>query len=220
MDVRGELLEVERQIECGDERAKEKFWRLVGRIKRSEDVDDETVEVAARIRETIFGKRLVLGYKTGLAAFTFAFLLAYATTLNIASLEFELKYVAALFAELSTVYFAFLLGRCLASAATGIRLEGFYRYNPIEFGVKVEYRSYLKASQKARTIFFGIPILWIHLVLVSHFILLWWIDKTAAIIPGTLAATYLPFSYIVHRKLKTGELHRFLRELKILRELG
>ncbi len=209
-----ELLEVEREVLSGNEEAKKKFWKIVGKIKRSE-VSDEVIEKAVEIRERIFGKRVILSARAGGLIFLVMFFLSYALFLHLARIGAGL--LVLLLVELSVVYFAYLVGRCLSSLITGIKIAGFYKYTPVEFGVKIDYGSYLRASQMRRAMFFGIPILWVHAVLLSQIV--WNIGDSAALIPGVLLVTYLPFSYVVHKKLKTGELHRFLRELKILREL-
>ena len=180
------------------------------------------MEKAAEIRKTLLKKKIILSHKTGAILFSLGLILAYSLFPWISlysNLEGILLYIVAFLSEALVLYFSFLTGRCLGSLLSGIKFEGFYMYDPLEFGVRIEYVSYLKATQGKRTLLFGIPILWEHIIMISQVIILWHYKSPAIWIPLAFLIIMLPFMLVIHKKAKTGELHRFFRELKILREI-
>jgi hypothetical protein len=203
-------------------RLKKEFWRIIGKIKRLPEVSDEIAGRAAEIHSLLFIKRTVLDFRNGALVFSGFLVLTYSLFFWIA-LHAELKNfqksLLALFVEFPILYLSFLTGRCLAGVISGIKFKGFYRYNPFELGLRLDYYSYLRAGQQRRVLLFGIPILWEHLILLSQLIVLLKYNQSLIWIPGIFLISNLPFSYLIHKKLKTGELHRFLREMKILREI-
>lgn len=128
---------------------------------------------------------------------------------------------ALLFAvESAVVYSSFIVGRLIGSLITGIKITGFYRYNPLELGMKLDIVSYLKAKQKNRVIFFLTPIVFENLVFLFQSFLLVYLNNEFYWVPLVLVILNFLFSYAIYKFKKTGELYRFIREVKILRELS
>ncbi len=211
MSILDELEDIERKLARGEdvEKVRREFWKVVGKIKRS-GVSDEVVLKASELREKLFRGKIVMGYRLGAAVFTVGFLTSYVLFILFAD-----QLLVAVLIELAVVYFAFLLGRIMGAAISGIGVDGFYKYNPLEFGVKVNYRDYLRAKQSERVVLYAFAIVWIHVVLLTQLALVY--PSEAFVIPLFLLIVYLPFSYIIHLKLKTGELSRLIKELRILR---
>ena len=186
------------------------------------EVSDEVARRAAEVHSILFKKKIVLSFRNGALVFSALLITSYALFFWIAfqpGLGSLYKVLLAFVVESFVLYSSFLTGRCLGGMISGIRFEGFYRYNPAELGLKLDYHSYLRAGQQNRVLLFGTPILWEHLVLLSQVIVMWIYNHFLIWIPLLLLISNLPFSYLIHRKLKTGELHRFLREMRILREI-
>jgi len=226
MELLTELEEIEKRLrnEGDNPQVRRDFWKIVGKIKRmpSSEVDELVLHKVAEIRKNLLKKKIILSHKTGAILFSLDLILAYSLFLWISlysNLEGVLLYIVAFPSEALVLYFSFLTGRCLSSLLSGIKFEGFYMYDPLEFGVRIEYVSYLKATQGKRTLLFGIPILWEHIIMISQVIILWHYKSPAIWIPLAFLIIMLPFMLVIHKKAKTGELHRFLRELKILREI-
>ncbi len=221
MNVFEALKAVEEKIKRGED-AKKDFWKLVGVIKRTEEVDEEVLIRIAKLRDEIFDKQLILSLKSGIAIFTSLIVLTNALFFLIASenLQFLLK-AALLFAvESAVVYSSFIVGRLIGSLITGIKITGFYRYNPLELGMKLDIVSYLKAKQKNRVIFFLTPIVFENLVFLFQSFLLVYLNNEFYWVPLVLVILNFLFSYAIYKFKKTGELYRFIREVKILRELS
>ncbi|ADC64214.1 hypothetical protein Ferp_0022 [Ferroglobus placidus DSM 10642] len=215
------LKAVEEKIRRG-ENAREDFWKLVGIVKRSKSVDEETLVRIAKIREEIFDKKLVLSLKSGTVIFASLVVLSNMLFLLISfkNLQFLLK-AALLFAvESAVIYSSFIVGRLIGSLITGIKILGFYRYNPLELGMKLDIVSYLKAEQKNRVIFFLTPIVFENSVFLFQSLLLVYFNNEFYWVPLLLAISNLLLSYAVYKIKKTGELYRLIREIKILRELS
>ncbi len=216
MDKDAVLRELEEIKKSGD---KNRFWRIVGVVKREDVIDEDVVDEIARVRDAIFDVNVVVGYRLGAAIFFLLFIASYTFLLYLVYVELNwlIKLVLAVLLESLVLYFSFLTGRCLGSLITGIKFVGFYRYNPLELGLKLDYRSYLRAGKVRRVLLFATPILFEHVVLLSQVLILLALSSYLFLLPLLLLAVNLPFSYLVHKKLRTGELHRFLRELRILR---
>jgi len=78
--------------------------------------------------------------------------------------------------EFFVLYFTFLVGRIISGLLTDIKFEGFYKFSPQEFGMKLDYVSYLKSTQKNRAVFFDFTILWEHIILMFQLLLLGCLD--------------------------------------------
>lgn len=220
MNLPNELERIEKKLKKGED-AKREFWMLVGRIKRSNVLDDDVLARVASIRDEVFGRRVLFGFKAGFLAFLFLFILSNALLypITIKPMPENLKLAGIVGVELTALYTSFLVGRCLSAIITGIRVDGFYRYTPLEFGVKMDYMSYLKASQRDRVLLYSGAIVLEHITMLAHTLFLLSMKSSYWIIPAFFLTVNLPFSYLMHRLAKTGELHRLLREYKILREI-
>ncbi|MBE8538777.1 hypothetical protein [Geoglobus acetivorans] len=220
MNILDELEKIEKKLKKGED-AKREFWMLVGRIKRSNVLDDDMLARVASIRDEMFDRRILFGFKAGFLAFLFLFILSYALLYLIAfkPLPDNLRLAGIVGVELTALYTSFLVGRCLSAILTGIKVDGFYRYTPLEFGVKINYLSYLKASQRDRVLLYSGAIVLEHVTMLVHTLFLLSIKSIYWIIPAFFLTVNLPFSYLMHRMVKTGELHRLIREFRILREM-
>ena len=219
VDISENLSEIERRFESGED-VRRDFWKLVGEVKRSGIEDEEIIERISRIRDALFGRRMVMGFRKGFILFSVLFAL-FNILFFIASLVLEngpFKAIAILGAEIGVIYSSFLTGRCIGAVISGIGVDGFYRYTPLELGVKMNYRSYLRARPESRVILFSAAIVLEHLILAAHTLFLMSINSYW-IIPALILAANLPFSYLIHKYARTGELHRLLRELRILRDI-
>ncbi len=221
MNVFEALKAVEEKIKRGED-AKKDFWKLVGVIKRTEEVDEEVLIRIAKLRDEIFDKQLILSLKSGIAIFTSLIVLTNVLFFLIASENFQFLLKAALLfaVESAVVYSSFIVGRLIGSLITGIKITGFYKYNPLELGMKLDIVSYLKAKQKNRVIFFLTPIVFENLVFLFQSFLLAYLNNEFYWVPLVLVILNFPFSYAIYKFKKTGELYRFIREVKILRELS
>jgi len=221
-----ELLEIEKRLQQeGDtEQLRKAFWKLVGKIKRLDPskVDDEIVKKAAFIRNRLFKKKVVLNVKKGLLLFFVGCLISFAVFIYFnLCLSLDSSYMTALLfiSGMTIVYFGYPLGRYLGGLIAGIKFEGFYRYSPGELGLKIEYTSYLRSRPRGRILLFGTPIFWeillilIQLTIVLHF------NPNALLGPILLLVALILSLIIIHYTMKTGELHRFIREIKITREV-
>ncbi len=219
MELKRELDDIERRLLAGEDIRKD-FWKLVGRVKRLRVKDDETIERLSSMREKIFKRKILMGFNSGFFLFSTFFVLFNLVFIYLSlGLEEGLPKAFGIFVtEFGVIYFTFLVGRCLGSLLSGIGIDGFYRYTPFEFGVKVNYRDYLKAEPKRRVLLYTGAIALEHIILIVHVVFLYAINSYW-MIPAFFLAVNLPFSYLMHRYGKTGELHRFLRELKIMREV-
>ncbi len=216
VELKAAVEELKEKVERGED-VKAQFWKIVGEVKRR-DVDKEVLRDIAEIRDLIFDKKTVLSAKTGNILFPILFLLSNASFLYAALTK--VSFVLLLLLEAIVLYFTFLNGRVLGSRLTGIKIEGYYRLNPVELGMKLDFESYLKVPQKSRVLFFLTPILFEHAVLLFHALILYLAKTELHWIPLLFVFVNIPFSYLVYRVKKTGELYRFLRELKILKELS
>lgn len=212
--------EIGKGIEEGDKEARKEFWRLVGKIKRGEiSLTAANIEEMSRIRDKLFGKRVVLSAKAGSIIFPAGFLISlllftWATLVKVSAYA----YLYIFLSELSTIYFGFLTGRLLGGVVSGIRFEGFYRYSPLEFGVKVSYPDYLRASQKRRVMLYATTLCFQGFVMAGLVAIAYALNPQVILIPLGFLLLWLVGSIAIHYTAKTGEFHRFLRELRIAME--
>ncbi|MFX0168579.1 MAG: hypothetical protein ACFE89_04385 [Candidatus Hodarchaeota archaeon] len=211
------------------------FWRIVGKMKRlhPSSLSENAIEKAAAIRNRLFGKPVILSVQTGLLVFLILAILAFAAFTWVL-LFFESALTAFIVLPLGmsiialnvvlgiiTIFVAYGVypwGRYLGGVIARIRFEGFYRYSPGELGLKIEYTSYLKTTQSRRKWVFGFPIPWVFsfiFVLIPIARLL----NSAGIWAPLIISILFALFYLVIYKAKTGELYRFIRELKIAREV-
>lgn len=216
-EIAKKLEDIEKRIESGEDVRKD-FWKLVGEIKRSRKVNDDLLKRVALLRDKIFRKKVVTGYRRGAAVFILFFIISNALLLTLALLKVPhlLKGVVLILTEFAVLYFTFLTGRILGAKISRIGVERFYMYNPLEFGMKLDYVSYLRVSQKNRVVFFLTPILLENLVLAAQAVTLILLKNEFYWIPLLILVSNIPFAYLVHKIKKTGELHRLIREIRIL----
>ena len=158
MPIWEDLLKIEERLENeGDtKKVRRAFWRIVGRIKRLSppEVSEEEIKKAAEIRNRLFKQSVILSVRTGLILFFLMFLLffaAYIWVLLYLPLDILWLNVILLLLGILILYGTYPLGRYLGGVVAGVKFEGFYRYSPAEFGLKIEYISYLKARPRRRT---------------------------------------------------------------------
>ena len=235
--IESELRAIEQRLDKeGDSKEIRKaFWRIVGKIKRLNptEVRVENIEKATLIRNRLFRQNILLGVNRGLGLFflvaLFAFigfiwaLLFFETTLALFIILPPLFTLLALNCSLLVLmiflaYGAYPWGRYIGGIIARVKFDGFYRYSPGELGLKIEYTSYLKTTQSRRKWVFGVPVIWIF----GLFLLL--IPITVVFNPmgiwtPLLMVLLFGVFYIAIYYRKTGELYRFIRELRIDREL-
>ena len=204
---------------------KKKFWKAIGKIKRMgpSEIDERTLDLASSLREKLYPRKLILsatgGFVFTLLGFITTFLLFVWVVITI-NFEFVITAAIIFLVTFANLYFSFLLGRCLGITFSGIKIDGFYRYSPMEFGVRMNYKAYLKAPQKKRVVLFGTTIVFeITTLLIETGFIALFSDIKYTIVPLGVLFIWLAGSYIIHKKARTGELHRFLRELKIQKEI-
>lgn len=116
------------------------------------------------------------------------------------------------------MYFGYPLGRYLGGVVSRIKFDGFYRYSPGELGLKIEYTSYLKVEKRKRMLVFGIPKFWILFLILIQIIIVILFNPIVILDPIILLIVYILSLVATYRIKKTGELYRFIREIKIARE--
>lgn len=232
-----ELKAIEQRLEKeGDtEAVRKEFWRIVGKIKRMDPdkLDEATIEKASDIRNHLFKQKVVLSLGKGLIVF---FLIAHLTFVCFLWTLLYFEIIISLFVTLPPfillivlngiilvlclfiVYGIYPWGRYLGGVIARVKFEGFYRYSPVELGLKIEYTSYLQTTQSRRKWVFGFPILVVFGYLLVLLIISWWLNYTGIWAPLFLVSGFGIFYLIIYYK-KTGELYRFIRELRIEREL-
>ncbi len=227
-----EIEEIKKKLdEEGDTKGvRRAFWRIVGRVKRGEfqtneinETNEKIIEEITEIRERLFKKRVILPTAKGAILFPIGFAISMITFIwinlaNTLSVSLPL-YLLLFLSELPVIYFGFLTGRLLGGVFSGIKFDGFFRYSPLEFGVKVNYKSYLRASQWKRVTLYGTTILFQAIIMLVLALIVYEYNPEAIPIPVAFLFLWIIGSAIIHQKAKTGELHRFLRELKIALEL-
>ncbi len=227
-DLEREIQEIRRKLDEKEDtkEVRKAFWRLVGRVKRREfQMNGEIIEKITEIREMLFKKRVILSTKKGAILFPLVFLISvtFFSWINICSSGVMLSsfsIIPLLFlSEFLVLYFGFLTGRLLGGVLSSIEFDGFYRYSPLEFGAKVNYKSYLKASAWKRVVLYGTTILFQGTVMLILVLIVYEYNRDAVLLPIAFLFFWIFGSFIIHLKGRTGELHRFLRELKIALEL-
>ncbi len=109
-------------------------------------------------------------------------------------------------------------GRFLGGVIARVKFEGFYRYSPGELGLKIEYSSYLRTPQSHRKWVFGFPIILVFGYLLLLLIVAWLVNFAGIWAPLILVVGF-GILYLAIYYMKTGELYRFMREVRIEREL-
>ncbi|RLI79904.1 hypothetical protein DRP05_02285 [Archaeoglobales archaeon] len=215
--MRDEILRLSQELEGKeDEVIKKKFWRIVGKVKRGEiEVSEEDIEELSKIRDRFFKKRIVLSAKKGSILFPIGFVASLAIFLWVNLNANAYTYILLFLSELFVIYFCFLTGRLLGCLISGIGFDGFYLYTPLEFGVKINYRDYLRKKQRNRVILYGTTLCFQGFVMVVLLIIVYIYKPWIIFIPLIFLILWLFGSIAIHYIAKTGELHRFWRELKI-----
>lgn len=236
--IESELRTIEQRLDKeGDTKEIRKaFWRIVSKIKRLDptEVRDEIIEKAAHIRNRLFKYNILLGVSRGLGLFLlvalFAFigfiwaLLFFETTLALFIILPPLFTLLALNGILLVLmiflaYGAYPWGRYIGGFIARVKFDGFYRYSPGELGLKIEYKSYLKTTRSRRKWVFGFPIIWIFGIFIILLPVAWILNPAGIWTPLLLVLLFGVFYLVIYYK-KTGELYRFVRELRIEREVN
>jgi hypothetical protein len=211
--IESELRTIEQRLDKeGDTKEiRRAFWRIVGKIKRLNltEVPDEIIEKAAHIRNRLFKHNILLGVNRGLGLFFLIALFAFIGFIW-----------ALLFFETTLALFIILppWGRYIGGVIARVKFDGFYRYSPGELGLKIEYTSYLKTTQSRRKWVFGFPVIWIFCLFLLLIPIAMVFNPTGIWTPLLMVLLFGVF-YIAIYYRKTGELYRFIRELRIDREL-
>jgi hypothetical protein len=232
-----ELEKIEQRLEQeGDtKQVRTAFWRIISKIKRQDprQITDATIDKAAKIRNQLFSHDVILSTSKGLGLFFLIALIAFIGIIQIllffdawlASLmpydPFVFTIILNVFLVIGSILLAYGVypwGRYFGGVIARIKFDGFYRYSPGELGLKIEYTSYLKTTQSRRKWVFGLPVFW---VFGFFFILLpitWFLKPSGIWGPFIMIILFGIFYPVIYRR-KTGELYRFVRELRIAREV-
>lgn len=211
------LTEVEKAE--NDQKAIKLFWRAVGIAKRH-DVPEKSLAVKLeKIHQKLTSDRMVFGFKEGSAVIITLLIINFALLRFTIHSDSEYKFPAFLILLIFSVYGIFLTGRILASLITGIKLKGYYFYNPVELGMILDYSSYLMAGQKRRVLFFLTPIVFEFCILTLMSVLLWYSGFEYFYIPVLVALLGLLGMFTGWKFAKTGELYRFVREYRIFKDI-
>ncbi len=237
MTIITELQQIEQQLDQeGDTtQVRKAFWRIVGKIKRMDSavVDDEVVEKATAIRNRLFKQDIVISVGKGVVVYFLVFLLSF---LGYIWVLLFLESTLALFIILPPLfvqiilnisliliciciaYGAYPMGRYLGGVMARVKFDGMYRYSPGELGLKIEYTSYLRTTPSRRKWVFGFPIIWVFGILISLLLTTWLLNFAGIWAPIFIIILFGLFYVIIYR-MKTGEIYRFVRELRIAREV-
>ncbi len=237
MTILSGLQTIEQRLETeGDTpQIRRTFWRTVGQIKRlaPNEVSEDIIVRTTEIRNRLFKPEVVLTIRKGLAIFFIVFLLAMFGYLWVL-LYFEPT--LALFIILPVPIFLVVLngllliicvfvaygsypwGRYIGGLIARVDFEGFYRYSPGELGLKIEYASYLRTTQSRRKWVFGFPIIWVFGSLIFLIPITWILNPSGIWAPLIIISLFGIFYVAIYYR-KVGELYRFLRELRIAREV-
>jgi hypothetical protein len=211
------------------------FWQTIGRMKRqdSSDLDDESIEKAAEIRNKLFKQKVVLSVSKGLfLSFIITIIFQLGNIVILLHLEswlsgililpltflITIMNILLLIGSVFIAYGAYPWGRYIGGVIARVKFDGFYRYSPGELGLKIEYTSYLKTTQSRRKWVFGFPIIWVFAFLFIQLPLAWFLNPSGVWVPLILISLFGLFYIVIYYK-KTGELYRFVRELRIEREV-
>jgi hypothetical protein len=237
MTILNDLQSIEQQLnQDGDTtEVRTAFWRIVGKIKRSSpnEVSDETIKKATKIRNQLFKHEVVLSVGSGLGIFfiitNLAFLSFLWTLFYFESmismiivlppmLLLLLLNAVILLMTVLVVYGVYPWGRFFGGVIARVKFDGFYRYSPGELGLKIEYSSYLQTTQSRRKWVFGFPIILVFGFLLLLLFIAWFVNPAGIWAPLILVVGFGIFYLAIYYK-KTGELYRFMREFRIEREL-
>jgi len=237
MTYLSDLEKIEQGLDSeGDTKATRKsFWRIIGKMKRQNPASLKEAEIqkATAIRNRLFKQPVIVGVRIGLLMFFITGLLAFLAFLWVLFyFESSLTLFILLPPGLSIIllnivlgiitvfiaYGVYPLGRFLGGAIANVRFEGFYQYSPGELGLKIEYTSYLKTSQSRRKWVFGFPIPWVFsfIFILLPITLVW---NPTGIWAPMIIIILLAIFYLAIYRANTGELYRFMRELRIAREV-
>lgn len=231
------LEDIERQLNAeGDSKnIRKAFWRIIGKMKRQNpaNLDEAEIEKAAAIRNCLFKQPVILKVQTGLLLFFITALIAFFAFLWVLFyFESSLAMFILLPPGITTIllnvvlgiitifiaYGVYPWGRFLGGRIACVRFEGFYRYSPGELGLKIEYTSYLKTTPSRRKWVFGFPIPWVFAFIVILIPITWFLNPAGTWAPLLICILFAIFYLVIYRA-KTGELYRFVRELRIAREV-
>ncbi|MFQ6123417.1 MAG: hypothetical protein ACE5R6_02265 [Candidatus Heimdallarchaeota archaeon] len=225
MSILDDLLQIENRLEVeGDSKqVRHAFWRIVGKMKRRapSEVTIAEIDKATEIRNRLFRQPVIMGVSKGLLIFFLIALFSYVAFIWVLlSLEFHILLLNAIlfFLSIFALYGVYPLGRYLGGRIARVQFEGFYRYSPGELGLKIEYASYLKTTQSRRKWVFGFPIIWVFGFLFLEMAIAWVLNPLGLWAPLIFLISF-PFFYVAITFRKLGELYRFLRELRIEREV-
>ncbi|MFX1510444.1 MAG: hypothetical protein ACFFBR_09085 [Promethearchaeota archaeon] len=237
MEILTELQKIEQRLDQEGDTSKVRrdFWRIVGQIKRknSIELDDEIIERTTVIRNRLFKQDIVISVGKGLALyfllFFFSFLgylwvLAYfeTTLAQFIILPSLIVFLALNFVlgviSIFVAYGSYPLGRFFGGCIARVKFEGLYRYSPGELGLKIEYRSYLRTTPSRRKWVFGVPIIWVFGILFILLAITWFFNFSGIYAPMLIIIMFAIFYVLIYFR-KIGELYRFVRELRIAREV-
>jgi hypothetical protein len=235
--IASELRTIEQRLDKeGDTKEIRKtFWRIVGKIKRLNptEVDDEVIDKTANIRNRLFKHEVVLSVNRGLGLF---FLVALFADIGFIWALLYFETILALFIILPPffrllalngillvlmifmAYGAYPWGRYVGGVIARVKFDGFYRYSPGELGLKIEYTSYLKTTQSRRKWVFGVPVIWVFGIFFTLLPIAWFLNPSGIWTPLLMVLLFGVFYLVIYYK-KTGELYRFIRELRIEQEI-
>jgi Flp pilus assembly protein TadB len=232
-----ELNQIEKRLDQdGDSKAVRKaFWRIIGQMKRQDpkNLDEACIIKAAELRNRLFKQKVILSVRKGLLLFFLIALVFFWGNITILlylepgltavigyNLIFSIVIMNVLLAIVAVfvAYGVYPWGRYLGGVIARVKFEGFYRYSPGELGLKIEYISYLKSTQSRRKWVFGFPIIWVFGFLFIMLPIAWVLNPYGLWAPVILIIMFGIFYLVIYRA-KTGELYRFVRELRIAREV-
>ena len=237
MTIVSELKTIEQRLDQeGDTKEIRKtFWRIVGKIKRlnPSEVSNEIIEKTVNLRNRLFKQKVVLSVNKGLGLFL---LVAIFADIGFIWALLYFKTILASFIILPPIltllalngillvfivfmaYGAYPWGRYLGGVIARVKFDGFYRYSPGEFGLKIEYTSYLKTTQSRRKWVFGIPVIWVFGIFIILLPIAWSLKPAGIWAPLLMVLLFGVFYMVIYYK-KTGELYRFMRERRIEQEI-
>jgi hypothetical protein len=237
MTIIAELEGIEQRLDQeGDtKQVRKAFWRIVGKIKRMEPtaVDDEVVEKTTAVRNRLFKQDIVINTGKGVATY---FLVCILSFLGYIGVLLFLESSLSLFIILPPLFFQIILnivlillsvfiaygsypmGRYIGGVIARVKFEGMYRYSPGELGLKIEYTSYLRTTPSRRKWVFGFPIIWVFGILLILLPITWLLNPVGIWAPIFIIILFAIF-YVAIYRMKIGELYRFVRELRIAREV-
>jgi len=222
-EIKNSLNQIERKLKTKtSQNLSREFWKTVGKIKRMPDPPDDLVERASSIRNTLFEKRfkVVISLKKGVALYALGFLICwvvFAYFLSIGAPSNAICVAGFITLNFFILYLGYPFGRLFGGMLTDIKFEGFYRYSPGELGLKIEYKSYLKAGAK-RELMFACAALWIFVLVAVLIVTTHLFAAHLTMIPLSIL-TALTVLYSVATKRRIGEIYRFIRERKINTEM-